>query len=77
MHTDGIWFKDEDGRTLLLRGANLGGSTKLPTRPNGATYRRDGFSITATDRHGARQPQRAIGLARWCGVRLEAERGVV
>ena len=27
MHTDGIWFKDEDGRTLLLRGANLGSTS--------------------------------------------------
>ncbi len=43
MHTDGIWFKDEAGRALLLRGANLGGSNKVPTRPNGATYRREGF----------------------------------
>ena len=43
MHTDGIWFKDEDGRTLLLRGANLSSTSKLPTRPNGATYSRDGF----------------------------------
>jgi hypothetical protein len=43
MHTDGIWFKDDDGRTLILRGANLGGSTKLPYTPNGATYRSEGF----------------------------------
>jgi len=43
MRTDGIWFRDEAGRTLILRGANLGGSTKMPTRPNGATYRREGF----------------------------------
>ena len=43
MRTDGIWFKDEAGRSLLLRGANLSGSSKLPTRPDGATYRRDGF----------------------------------
>jgi hypothetical protein len=43
MRTDGIWFKDESGRTLLLRGANLGGSSKVPTRPNGATYLRAGF----------------------------------
>jgi hypothetical protein len=43
MRTDGIWFKDEAGRALLLRGANLGGSTKVPARPDGATYRRDGF----------------------------------
>jgi hypothetical protein len=43
MHTDGIWFRDEQGRALLLRGANLGGSTKVPARPNGASYIRDGF----------------------------------
>ncbi len=43
MQTDGIWFKDDKGRSMLLRGANLGGSTKVPARPNGATYLRDGF----------------------------------
>ena len=43
MHTDGIWFKDEHGRALILRGANLGGSTKVPYTPSGATYRKDGF----------------------------------
>jgi hypothetical protein len=43
MRTDGIWFKDETGRTLLLRGVNLSGSSKLPAQPNGATYRRDRF----------------------------------
>jgi len=40
--TDGIWFKDEYNRRLLLRGVNLGGSSKLPY-PNGATYIRKGF----------------------------------
>lgn len=43
MRTDTMWFKDETGRALLLRGANLGGSTKVPTEPNGATYLRAGF----------------------------------
>lgn len=43
MHTDGIWFKDDSGRTLILRGVNLGGSTKVPVTPDGATYRREGF----------------------------------
>ena len=31
MRTDGIWFKDEFGRTLLLRGANLGGRPDSPS----------------------------------------------
>lgn len=43
MHIDGSWFKDEAGRVLILRGVNLGGSTKVPYRPNGATYIREGF----------------------------------
>ena len=43
MHVDGSCFKDEFGRTLLLRGVNLGGSSKVPYTPNGATYIREGF----------------------------------
>ena len=30
IHTKGQWFKDEYERTLMLRGVNLGGSSKVP-----------------------------------------------
>lgn len=43
MHTDGIWFKDDEGRTLMLRGVNLGGSSKVPYEADGATHRRESF----------------------------------
>jgi len=42
IYTDGAWFKDETGRTRLLRGVNLSGATKVPY-PNGATHIKDGF----------------------------------
>jgi hypothetical protein len=43
MRIEGPWFKDEHGRTLVLRGVNLGGSSKVPFAPDGATHIRERF----------------------------------
>lgn len=43
IHLEGPHLKDEHGRTLILRGVNLGGSSKVPATPDGATYNREGF----------------------------------
>jgi len=43
MHIKDEWFIDNSGRRLLLRGVNLGGSSKIPRVPNGATHLKEHF----------------------------------
>jgi hypothetical protein len=40
---EGSSFYDEHGRTLLMRGINLCGNSKLPTSPPGSTHLNEGF----------------------------------
>lgn len=41
--THSEFFLDKENNKIFFRGVNLGGSSKLPFRPNGATYNKDHF----------------------------------
>ncbi|HET7838483.1 MAG TPA: cellulase family glycosylhydrolase, partial [Rectinemataceae bacterium] len=43
MQIIGESWRDEEGRRLVLRGVNLGGDCKVPSRPEGATHLKEGF----------------------------------
>ena len=41
--TKGAWFVDQSGRTMILHGINLGGSSKLPYTPLIASHQKEDF----------------------------------
>ncbi|KAJ3308894.1 hypothetical protein HDU76_003782 [Blyttiomyces sp. JEL0837] len=43
LRTDGPWWTDPTGRTLMLRGCNVSGSAKLPSSPYMPSHISDGF----------------------------------
>jgi hypothetical protein len=46
MHVENNLIKDDLGRTLILRGCNLGGSSKQPFSPNGASWHKESLQNT-------------------------------
>jgi len=43
LQTSESWFIDQENKKVFLKGVNLGGSSKVPTKPDGATYQKEGF----------------------------------
>lgn len=47
IHSEGIWFKDAAGRTMILHGINVGGDTKVPFKPYLPSHIKENFLESA------------------------------